>query len=708
MTLDFFIDPSGIEQIKNHQCLSLEAELMKEDNFLPAVGFLLVCAFLPLLFLTFMGCATPNLQVPKPLPPIVKEYKHTSISGGIAGMKNTGVNLEPGEIYSILATGSIDFWPRVTGYSLSYGAPVDFKYHDVRPELGWPLIVRVGEAPAFYPFYNRNGFSRTNYQSGPIYLGYRSGKVNAYGVPRNPDEYRDDRGAFSVDIFVWKEADWVQIADFLFQVVRKDPGNKPVADAHEEAERYASIERAEKQAAKEIEKTEQQISELKKEPEPAGKPVAQPSPGEQQPTEALYKEDRIAQLQARLEKLVESQAQLEEMKKELEEEKKKTSHLAEELGEKEKREQELLTQLAQGAKNPPVIMIASPKDGGTLETKSTVLAGVVEDEQGIEDMEILINGKPMEQKAGRGLRPQENAPSRRIEFNEPISLQSGENRIRVRAVNLGGFASEKTLVVKHVELRKNIWAVVVGINDYPHTRRLKWAVNDAKAFYRHLVGVIQVPEENVTLLLNQDASLSRLRSTMGTHLKKMAGKQDMVIIYFAGHGATEKDVLSPDGDGLEKYILPYDVDPEDLYASALPMREVSHIFYRIQSQRIIFIADACYSGASGGRTISLSGIRANISDAFLDRIATGKGTVIMTASGANEVSAEEEKLQHGVFTFYLLEGLTGAADADKDGLITVDEIYQYVSVQVPRATGQEQHPVKKGMVEGRLILGIIR
>ena len=80
----------------------------------------------------------------------------------------------------------------------------------------------------------------------------------------------------------------------------------------------------------------------------------------------------------------------------------------------------------------------------------------------------------------------------------------------------------------------------------------------------------------------------------------------------------------------------------------------------------------------------------------------------MTASGANEVSAEDEKLQHGVFTFYLLEGLAGAADADKDGLVTVDEVYRHVSTHVPRATGQEQHPVIKGTVEGRLVLGIIK
>jgi hypothetical protein len=48
------------------------------------------------------------------------------------------------------------------------------------------------------------------------------------------------------------------------------------------------------------------------------------------------------------------------------------------------------------------------------------------------------------------------------------------------------------------------------------------------------------------------------------------------------------------------------------------------------------------------------------------------------------------------------------ADVDKDGLITVDEIYAYVSKHVPQATDQEQHPVKKGQVEGSLILGITR
>lgn len=231
---------------------------MKKEDFLPAIRYLLICTFLTLLFLTLLGCAKPNMQLPKSLPPIIKEYKHVTLIGSSPGMKKTGVYMEPGDLYSILASGSVDLWAK--------GAPPGFKYHDVRPELGWPLIVRIGEHPAFYPFYTRNGFSRESYQSGHIYVGCRDGQATGFGEPLSPEDYRDNMGAFSVDIIVWKGADWIKIADFLSQVLRKEPSNKAVADVHAEAEEYASIARAEQLAKKEIEKTEQKISELKKNP----------------------------------------------------------------------------------------------------------------------------------------------------------------------------------------------------------------------------------------------------------------------------------------------------------------------------------------------------------------------------------------------------------------------------------------------------------
>jgi uncharacterized caspase-like protein len=320
----------------------------------------------------------------------------------------------------------------------------------------------------------------------------------------------------------------------------------------------------------------------------------------------------------------------------------------------------------------------------------------------------FVNGRSVTADDARGIKPVNRDAPRRLNFDQPVPLTRGENRIQVKVTDTDGLVTQRTVNVYYTPSRRNVWAVVVGINDYPLLPKLKYAVNDAKAFQRLLVEKNLVPAENITVLLNEQATLRKLRSALGTGLKGAADSDDMVIIFYAGHGATERDAMSMDGDGLEKYILTYDTDPSDLFSTALPMRDLALIFHRIRSERLIFIADACYSGASGGRTVSVTGLRANIADTFLDRIAAGRGKVIITASAANEVSVERDELQHGVFTYYLLEGLKGPADTDGDGLITVDEAYRYVSDRVPQATRQEQHPVKKGTVEGNLILSITR
>jgi len=685
---------------------------MKKQPFFIVFGSLIV-----FIFLTDLGCVTPSTSVvkmPKGLPPIVKEYKQITLQGNIPGMMNTGIYINQGETYSILATGSIDLWPA----GLMNAPPADYKYHDVRPEHGWPLMARVGEKKGFLnryfcPLWLVNGFTQTAWSSGNLYLGIKDGPVDVYGEPLNPHYYTANTGSFKVDVIVWEKGDYVQIVDFLEDLKARDPNNIAVTHALEQAITYKDIYLAKAEASKEIEETKKEIQALKKEEPRPEKEQALKSAPEEKPvlhkpgpaTAEAEKKEKVAQLEAKLAKLTEKLDQLDRMKEELEEERKKSSLLAKELEEKEKTEKDLLVKLEHGPKAPPVIVIASPHEGSRVEVKVITVAGVAEDDQGLTRLEIFINGKPIKTKEDRGVRITKNPT--RLDFRERITLEKGENRIQIRALDTDDLACEKTVTVHYVERRKRIWAVVIGINNYPNIRTLKYAVNDARLFYNHLVKYSKIPAENINLLIDREATLTRLRSTLGTHLKNKAGKEDMVIIFFAGHGATEKDAMSPDGDGLEKYLLPHDADPRDLYATALPMGEISRIFSRIRSERLVFIADSCYSGASGGRTIGITDIRANISEAFLERIAGGKGRVIITASGANEVSAEKDELQHGVFTYYLVEGLRGKADADRDGLITIDEVYRYVSEHVPRATGQEQHPVKKGTVEGRLILSIV-
>jgi len=138
------------------------------------------------------------------------------------------------------------------------------------------------------------------------------------------------------------------------------------------------------------------------------------------------------------------------------------------------------------------------------------------------------------------------------------------------------------------------------------------------------------------------------------------------------------------------------------------MDELQTIFGRIEAERVVAFLDTCYSGAAGGRTFLAKRTRSSqVDDLFLERLTRSKGRAIITASRAAEVSMELPELGHGVFTYYLLAGLNGAADLNGDGIVTVQELYEYVEQQVTqksRSVGGNQHPVMKGELEGVLPL----
>jgi len=359
---------------------------------------------------------------------------------------------------------------------------------------------------------------------------------------------------------------------------------------------------------------------------------------------------------------------------------------------------------------PPVIALATPSDGLEIGLERITLAGAAASEKGVARVEIRLNGQLLTSREHRGVAVKPGSPelSTNLEFSERLALLEGKNHIVVTAIDRDNLSATRTLHVTRVVDRGKIWAVVIGISQYRAVQPLRYADKDALAFHDYLAQYIGIPKEQTTLLLNDQATLMNLKRTLGTDLRRKAGEKDTVIVYYAGHGAPEADASAGDDDGLEKYIVPYDADPRDLYTTGLPMREIETIFQRLTPERIIFISDSCYSGATAGRTFATASRRAVVSETFLNRLSKGKGRIVLSASKASEVSEEREELGHGVFTYYLLEGLRGKADADKDGIVTVDEAYGYVSKKVPEVTGQNQHPVKKGEVEGQLVIGQVR
>ena len=626
------------------------------------INVILICVFISLLI---SGCATAPLKnQPQQIMQHFKQYGRVTINAMKFNWTETDITVQKNDRLIFLVSGKVflSSWSPLTRNAIPSSC----------------LFYAIDDKNQGFAI--RYGYSAVNEirASGRLKLAIIEG---SYLSDKNPQRYKNNQGGFTVDLFVYEKSKEEKVPDLLKELARQNSEDQVFNTRVEKINKDFEILFAEQQTEKEIAETQKEIVK-----------IAEKMNSEDKAEISTAKDD----IEIMKDKLAQLTQQLEQL-----------GNLKKEFKAKELREKDLLAKLETARQRPPIVFIGSPRTGLAMEFKRINLYGVIEDDKAIETIEFFINGELNEAISKRGILISQQAKPKRIEFNEKIVLMNGKNTLLVKAIDSDGFTTEKEVVVSYTESRKNVWAVVIGIDTYQKVRHLKYAAKDATAFYRYLIEKIRIPQENVSLLLNEQAHLYKIRSLLGTHLKRKAGKDDMVMIFFAGHGATEKDALSPDGDGLEKYILPYDADLKNLYASALPMSEISKIFNRIYSERLIFIADACYSGASGGRTIGVPGMRTNISDAFMDRISSGKGRVIITASGANEVSTENDDLKHGVFTYYLLEGLKGSADLDKDGIITVDEAYSYVSTNVPLATDQAQHPVKKGSVEGQLIMGVV-
>lgn len=244
--------------------------------------------------------------------------------------------------------------------------------------------------------------------------------------------------------------------------------------------------------------------------------------------------------------------------------------------------------------------------------------------------------------------------------------------------------------------RAERWAVVIGIDDYknPGIVKLRYAAADAKALHEYLVSKGGFKRENTLLLLNKEATEANIRKAVGEFLKQKALKEDEVVIYYAGHGTTEPD-SSAEG-GLAKYLVPHDADPDSLYSTAIPMSRFEEVFGRIQARKILLIQDACFSGGAGtgARTFLRKGFTRSVAltDRFLKDLSQREGRMILTASDANQVSQESHELGHGIFTYYLLQGLKGDANLDKDGAITVRELHLYLQRKVHEKSGGNQTP----------------
>ncbi|GAA5219473.1 caspase family protein [Membranihabitans marinus] len=236
----------------------------------------------------------------------------------------------------------------------------------------------------------------------------------------------------------------------------------------------------------------------------------------------------------------------------------------------------------------------------------------------------------------------------------------------------------------------NIYLVIVGISRYENFKTLKYSDDDAYrvyAFFKSPEGGA-VPEKNIRILIDESATKENIYHAM-EEITTKADENDVVICYFAGHG-------------LNGYFLPVDSDG---YRHKISYYNLQNFLSQSKSQKRIFMADACFSGSL---MASRDGNDVNIDKFYQALMKTQESTAFLLSSKEEEFSKESSGLRQGVFSYYLIQGLQGYADADHNDMVTIDELYNYIRNEVRTYTKNEQNPILLGQYSPNLPLSWIR
>jgi len=246
----------------------------------------------------------------------------------------------------------------------------------------------------------------------------------------------------------------------------------------------------------------------------------------------------------------------------------------------------------------------------------------------------------------------------------------------------------------------------IGVSKYQSTQipSLKYADRDSQRIVKHFKERYKLSDDRAMLLTNEEATAIKISRFITQNAAKLLTKDDTFILYFGGHGAPDVDGTSNDNDGLKKYLLLHDSELDSLPMTALSLNNLAILLEKLPCKRVVILLDSCFAGTAGVQTLAkLKGLR--VSEKSYKNITemSGEGRVILAASSENQVSHEEDRLQAGVFTHYLLEGLNGKADLNGEGRINILGLYEYVTKEVSKYTQNKQSPVFRGTLDMNIV-----
>ena len=219
------------------------------------------------------------------------------------------------------------------------------------------------------------------------------------------------------------------------------------------------------------------------------------------------------------------------------------------------------------------------------------------------------------------------------------------------------------------------YAIVIGISNYQskELKLLKFADKDAGLFAAYLQSAAggNVPAEQIKLLVNEQATIAAVYDALDW-LKENCGKDDVAYFYFSGHG----DVETKNNFSLG-YLLAYNTPSNNYRNNAIRIEDINNNANSISltnKSKVVLVTDACHSGKLAGDFYKGKQLVASQLRIVLNN------EVRLASCAVDEEAAEGPDWGggRGVFSYYLLMGLKGMADVEKDGTVKLNELNKYL------------------------------
>jgi hypothetical protein len=237
-------------------------------------------------------------------------------------------------------------------------------------------------------------------------------------------------------------------------------------------------------------------------------------------------------------------------------------------------------------------------------------------------------------------------------------------------------------------------AVVLGVERYQRTLAAPFARHDAAVFREYAAGLLGIGDDPNRLFFRTDdevtgGELHKVFDTGGWLSRRVTAETD-VILYFAGHGVADLKTHAP-------FLLPNDADPNYPAQTGYALNELYERLAALGARSVTVFIDACFSGSTRDGTSLYAGARDVVVSVEHPALRSETMAVFTASSGAQFASVAPDR-QHGLFTYWVLKGLRGDADADADHRISVGELGQYIRARVSDDAARQDREQQPEMV----------